>query len=220
MSKVEQYLSTIRSKLSDEELSKVSSILDDIKVEADNLIRTNTNLESDLKSTEAESIERKKKIRTELEPAIQDKDIKIEELEKKITTLEGGSNEVQDELTNLRGFKATVIKTQKANFIQRYESLKEHPKLETALKVKNIVVPEKDDKGMVKWDDLKEEQVESNILAFNELDQLGFFKGDGEPPPDGGQVTLDVPKTFQEKVSKAKTFDEVAKAAAEAGFNQ
>lgn len=156
----------IRKVLSDEESSKIESLLKDIEQEGKTLNNDLSSIKDDIKSVNAESKSRKLKIR-DLETKIEDSGIEIEDLKKKTD-----HSELTKENEQLKEYKTKVLKTQRTSFIDAFSKIKDHVNFEKT-KDRFKIPAEKD--GKFDWGSLTDEEMEINVAKLTDLNSLEYF---------------------------------------------
>ncbi len=177
---VKEQLEQVRSLVAPGKEEQASTILKTIENEF-------VDLSSGKSASDSESKGRKIKIR-EMDVQLEDKDIRIAELEKKINSFDDSA--IKKERDNYAQKYKTALKWQQDIFVNNFGTIEKHPNFDTILK-SEFKIPEKDDKNY-KWDSLKDEDWEHNITKYNELNKLKYFESSLKPSPDtskGGRVT-------------------------------
>lgn len=164
---IKEILAEVRESLTDEELSKVSTMLKEIERTADNIV-------DDLKSANAESKSRK---------------LKIRELEKEIDTLKEQGSEletIKKEMEELKSYKEKYeeyqqkqIQTKKNEWEEKLKLLtvpEDDPNYQKFQKIREkFILPEKEE-------ELTIDVIEKNLERFSLLETAGLFGGSKEIP--------------------------------------
>jgi len=168
---IKESIDQVRSQLPDEALSKVGSVLENIKTEVQET-------EDRLSAANTESRNRKIKLR-EYETKIEDYDVRITELQGKVDSFDDTS--LKTEVEQYKNKYNNLIGNQKQSFISSFEQIKIHPNFETA-KSRFVIPDEKD--GKPDWESMDVETLEKNLSALNDLNQLNYFATKNEPFPN------------------------------------
>lgn len=167
-----EQLEQLRSMIVPEKMEQASSILKGLENEYIDLVAGKS-------ASDSESKNRKLKIR-EQDGVLEDRDIKISELQKKIDSFDDLAIKKERDTYSLKYKNA--LKFQQDYFKNNFEVIEKHPKFEEILKTK-FKIPEKDG-DKYSWDKLKDEDWEQNIQTFNELNSLKYFEATQKLFPD------------------------------------
>lgn len=164
---VKQILSQIREAVGAEIEPKIKGFLSQLE-------SGYNDLSDDLKAANAESKERKLKLR--------DLTAQHDEATAKLKDLETKTNDpkVADELTSLRTFKTETLKRQKDSLIADLGKIEKHPAYAKAKDLFKLPKPDKD--GKVDLTKMSDDELEHNVGKLAELNKLGLF-ADATPQP-------------------------------------
>lgn len=214
MPRIKDYLAealeTIKAEVTDEDiqakvLAKVRPLLKKAENEAYELIEDKKLADDSVRDLKKSVTDQKNELSTLLDTKATMQE-EIDKLNEKVA-----DPEKDKELDGLREFKQNVLTEKRAKFINRFGEVAEHPNFE---KVKGFfVIPGKDDKEALKWDEVDDAKMELNISKLEEYDGIGFFgetkstdtnfpKGPGFPP-----VELEKPKTTGEAEARLEEYE-------------
>lgn len=171
--KIEQ----VSSKIGDEDIAKINTVLDDIDEGAGSL-------QHKLAKTESESIERKETIR-DLQKSIEKKDGEISELNKRPDTAE-----LEQKITTLTETNSRLLQGQKDSFATKFNTISKHPKFDKVKKFYKLPEPEKD--GSYDLSKMEGEDLEYNIGKLAEHEAAEIF-GKVDKPSVYGSPRLEHP---------------------------
>lgn len=164
--KIEQ----VSSKIGDEDIAKINSVLDDIDEGAGSL-------QQKLARTESESIERKETIR-DLQKSIDAKDTEISTLKKRPDPAE-----LEQKITTLTEKNSKLMKGQRDSFTTKFQTISKHPNFD---KVKSFYkLPEADKDGKYDLSKMEDEDLEFNIGKLQEHEAAELFGKVEKPGVDG-----------------------------------
>lgn len=164
----------IRAALGEEAAPKIEGLLKQVEAEVNSIA-------DDLKAANAESKERKLKIR-DLTGQIEDAGAKLKDAEGKLNN----PDQVK-ELTDLKKFKADVLKKRKDGFADEFGKIVKLPQFEKAKDL--FKLPKPNDAGEFDFSKMSDEDIDHNLAKVAELQKIGFF-GDDQQPPAGGPFNL------------------------------
>lgn len=160
---IKEQLDQLRSMIPADKQESASVILKGIESE-------DIDLRASLSSANTESKGRKIKIR-ELEGALEDKDLKIADYEKKVSAFD--DSDLKKQVETYKNKYLGALKIQKDSFVNSFETVEKHPNFKDVLS-KKFKIPEKSGEDYA-WDKLKDEDWEQNISTYNELNSLRYF---------------------------------------------
>ena len=165
---VSSQLEQVRSKLTDDQVTSVGSILTGVKSAV-------ANLGNDLITANKESAKRKIENR-ELKGLQEDHDADkaLWEKEKETLMQNADTTELTKKITDLEGFKKTVFDKQRNEFVESFKSISDHDNFEKTKTLYHIPT-EKDDDGNLKWDTVDDAKMEANVGKLKEHITLGLF---------------------------------------------
>jgi hypothetical protein len=133
-------------------------------------------LSDDLKAANAESKERKLKLR-ELTAQHEEAIAKLKDVESKTN-----DPKVAEEMAALKTFRTETLKRQKDSLILDLGKIEKHPAYEKAKDLFKLPKPDKD--GKVDLTKMSDDELVHNINKLSELNKLGLFENVGAPPAD------------------------------------
>lgn len=194
-------LEQVSSKLGDEKLPEVETVLTEIKTEFGRLGKEVSELQGALKSANHESMTRRIEL-NKVNQALSEKDMKIEEL-----LNDSGSKELKKEIEGLREFKDGVIAKNRQGFVDGFSKVVEHPNFEKAKD--EFVLPTPNDKGEYNFKDVSDEDMDLNVTAFNRLNRIEFFVNQPDQKKVHGINHDGKPEDWESTVRKAKSLKEL-----------
>lgn len=179
---IKESLEQVRSKLTEEQVADLGSVLKSIENEGNSLM-------SDLSAANAESKQRKLKIR-ELEEKMGDWDVEKAMWEKKKAEYEEKINDptLKAKLEEIETKWKKFFGQQRNDFISKYDKISQNEKWDIAKD--RFILPEEKD-GKLDWENISDTDMEKNIAKLNELNELKYFGDDIKPAPSvqkGGNV--------------------------------
>ena len=195
---ISKQIEQVRSKLTDEQLSTVGSVLKEIESGF-------LELSNDLSAANSESKARKLKIR-DLEKEKEDHEVKITELQGKIDSFD--NEPLIKERDQYKIKYSNILNAQKQSFVTQFTKIQEHPNFEKAKSKFNIPdIKEIDGKQVIDWDGLTEEQLEKNITVLNDLNSLEYFGQIAAGDVDYSKGATNLNQI--DKIKNAKTHDDL-----------
>ena len=194
-------LEQVRSKLGDEKLPEVETLLTEIKTEFGRLGKEVSELQGALKSANHESMTRRIEL-NKVNQSLSEKDMKIEELNK-----DSGSDELNKELEGLREFKNGIIAKNRQNFVDGFAKVVTHPNFEKAKS--EFVLPNPSDEGKYDFKDVSDDDMDLNVTAFNRLNRIDFFATQTDKKKVHGNNHDGKPEDWESTVRKATTLKEL-----------
>jgi len=165
---VKEILAKIRAAAGEEIAPKIDGLLGNIEAEF-------TNITDDLKAANAESKERKLKIR-ELTGQLEEAGEKVKEYEGKVN-----DPALKQEFDALKQFKADVLKGRRDSFAGEFAKIIKHPNFEKAKE--QFKLPKPTEAGEYDFSKSADADIEHNLAKMAEYQKIGFF---GEEQPAGG----------------------------------
>lgn len=167
---LKEILAKIRAAAGEEITPKIEGFLKSIEAEL-------SSLTDDLKAANAESKERKLKIR-ELTG-------QLEETSEKVKEYEGKANDPasKQELETLKQFKADVFKQRRAAFASDFAPVIKHPNFEKAKD--QFKLPKPSETGEYDFTKMADADIEHNLAKLSEYQAIGYFAAEQQPGPGG-----------------------------------
>ena len=185
--------------------AKVETLLREIEGVGSSHERELQEKTDDLKAANDQAAKLRIEIRDVHKPANTKLEDEKAELLKKIE--ENDNSGLATEVESLRGFKTKILDRQKSTFINAFNNViskSENPQVLARYKV-----PDKKDKdGNIIFDGMSAEDLEHNVLTFEEHRDLGLF-GD----PSKLNINVDISKDNDSRRSETKTIEERLKIA-------
>jgi predicted nucleic acid-binding Zn-ribbon protein len=165
---VKEILAKIKAAAGEEIAPKIDGLLKSVEAEF-------ATITDDLKAANAESKERKLKIR-ELTG-------QLEETGEKVKEYEGRVNDpaLKQEFDALKQFKADVLKGRRESFVGEFAKITKHPNFEKAKE--QFRLPKPTESGEYDFTKAADADIEHNMQKMSEYQKIGFF---GEEQPAGG----------------------------------
>jgi predicted nucleic acid-binding Zn-ribbon protein len=165
---VKEILAKIKAAAGEEIAPKIDGLLKSVEAEF-------ATITDDLKAANAESKERKLKIR-ELTG-------QLEETGEKVKEYEGRVNDpaLKQEFDALKQFKADVLKGRRESFAGEFAKITKHPNFEKAKE--QFRLPKPTESGEYDFTKAADADIEHNMQKMSEYQKIGFF---GEEQPAGG----------------------------------
>ncbi len=175
---IKDLVDQVRSQISSEDSEKVSVLLEQIKNEATNLIASKAAVDTEAKDRRIKNREH--------ESTIQGLEIERDDWKTKFEAFD--DTPLKTELTTLKEKYSNVIVNQAKSFATFHNTIKDHPNYEKAKP--RFKFPEGDN-GELDFSKLPPEDIEHNINAQSDLQQLEYF-GDVKPSsPATGKTIID-----------------------------
>tara|TARA_B110000495_G_scaffold197407_1_gene207629 strand:+ start:153 stop:770 length:618 start_codon:yes stop_codon:yes gene_type:complete len=193
---IAKQIDRVRSIVGPEKAEELSEVLNEMKVEVIGLI-------DNVKDASAESKARKLKIRS-MQTDMNNYETDIAEL-----TTKADTSELTKEIEKLRDFQKGVVEESRNSFINRFEKIKDNPKLEKASQYFNL--PEANEKGALKWDEIDNDAMASNLAEIKKLENLDYFD-QGKPEIKKSVAGENVPTgvvDINSRIQNAKTMEEL-----------
>lgn len=167
---IKEILAQIRAAAGEDAAPKISGLLQ--RVEAEFAAVTD-----DLKAANAESKERKLKLR--------DLQTQLEEATGKVTEYEAKVNnpETAQELASLKQFKSDVLKARRATFAADFAPVLKHANFEKAKEQFRLPKPAED--GTIDLSKIPDADIEHNLAKLAEYRAIGLFSDAAAAPPAG-----------------------------------
>jgi len=165
---IKDVLAKIKAAAGEEITPKIDGLLKSIENEF-------ASMGDDLKAANAESKERKLKIR-ELSG-------QLEEASDKVKDLDGKANnpDLAKEMADLKQFKADVLKTKRAAFSGEFATVAKHPNFEKAKE--QFKLPKPADDGTFDFTKATDEEIAHNVAKLEEYRKIGYFAEEQKPTP-------------------------------------
>lgn len=165
---VKEILAKIKAAAGEEIAPKIDGLLKSVEAEF-------ATITDDLKAANAESKERKLKIR-ELTG-------QLEETGEKVKEYEGRVNDpaLKQEFDALKQFKSDVLKGRRESFAGEFAKITKHPNFEKAKE--QFRLPKPTESGEYDFTKAADADIEHNMQKMSEYQKIGFF---GEEQPAGG----------------------------------
>lgn len=194
-------LEQVSSKLGDEKLPEVESVLTEIKTEFGKLGKEVSELQGALKSANHESMTRRIEL-NKVNQSLSEKDMKIEELQNN-----SGSEDLKKEVEGLREFKNGVIAKNRQGFVDGFAKVVDHPNFEKCKS--EFVLPNPGEDGKYDFKDVSDEDMDLNVTAFNRLNRIDFFATQPDKKKVHGNNHDGKPEDWESTVRKATSLKEL-----------
>jgi len=210
---ITKVMAQVRAKITDTDLLKaVGADLSDIE-------RGYINLQEAKSSVDTESKNRKLEIREDLKPKIDTMETEIAKLKKDNETLKNdtSSEALKTENTELKTFKETVLTDRRTSFVKSFSEIAKSEKFGKV--VAEFKLPEhktedgkKFDYSTLKFDDMSEDDMNSNVTSLERLNRIEYF-GVADPKVDahGVRTSKVLPTSLQDQIDGAKTEEDLDK---------
>ena len=167
---LKEVLAKIKAAAGEEAAPKIDSLLRQVEAEF-------ATIADDLKAANAESKERKLKLR-ELQT-------QLDEAGEKVKDYEGKVNDpaLKQELEALKQFKGDVLKARRGTFAAEFGEVVKHANFEKAKE--QFKLPKPSDSGEYDYTKLSDADIEHNMAKLDEYRKIGFFAAETAPPPGG-----------------------------------
>lgn len=165
---VKELLAKIKAAVGEENAPKIDGLLKSVEAEF-------SSLSDDLKAANAESKERKLKIR-ELTGQLEETGEKVKEFEGKVN-----DPALKQELDALKQFKADVLKGRRDSFAGEFAKITKHPNFEKAKE--QFRLPKPTEAGEYDFTKAADADIEHNLAKMAEYQKIGFFAHEQQ---DGG----------------------------------
>lgn len=167
---IKEIMAKIKAAAGEDVSPKIESFLRQIEAEF-------ATVADDLKAANAESKERKLKLR-ELQT-------QLDEAGEKVKDYEGKVNDpaLKQELETLRQFKGDVLKARRGTFSAEFGDVTKHANFDKAKE--QFKLPKPTDAGEYDFSKLSDADIEHNMAKLDEYRKIGYFAADPVPPPAG-----------------------------------
>ncbi len=165
-----EILAKIKAAVGEEISPKIEGLLKSVEAEF-------SSITDDLKAANAESKERKLKIR--------ELTTQLDEAGEKVKGLEGKANDPaqKQELDALKQFKADVLKVRRESFSGEFAKIAKHPNFEKAKE--QFKLPKPSESGEYDFSKAADADIEHNLAKMAEYHKIGFF-GEAQSQPGAG----------------------------------
>ena len=160
-------LEQVRSKLGDEKLPEVESLLNEISTTYGKLDREVSELQGALKSANHESMTRRIEL-NKVNQHVTELELKNDELVK-----DSSSDELQNEVDSLRDFKNGIITSRRDDFVKQFADIAGHPNFEKAKD--EFVLPVTNSDGGYDFKDMSADDMDKNVEALDHLKRIDYF---------------------------------------------
>lgn len=167
---IKEILAKIKAAVGEEITPKIEGLLKNIEAEF-------SSVTDDLKAANAESKERKLKLR-EMQTQLDEAGEKVKEFEGKVN-----DPAQKQELDALKQFKADVLKVRRESFSGEFAKIAKHPNFEKAKE--QFKLPKPSESGEYDFTKASDADIEHNLAKMAEYNKIGFF-GETEQLPAGG----------------------------------
>lgn len=167
---LDEALEQLLEEIPEENRGKAEKIIGQVADEWNGLI-------DDLKAANAESKERKLKLR-EMQTQLDEAGEKVKEFEGKVN-----DPAQKQELDALKQFKADVLKVRRESFSGEFAKIAKHPNFEKAKE--QFKLPKPSESGEYDFTKAADADIEHNLAKMAEYNKIGFF-GETEQSPAGG----------------------------------
>jgi hypothetical protein len=167
MDNLTEILAKIRAAVGEESTPKIDGLLKQIEAGF-------ASVADDLKAANAESKERKIKIR-DLTGQLDDATLKVKDLDGK-----ANNPDLAKEMADLKQFKADALKTKRAAFSGEFATVAKHPNFEKAKE--QFKLPKPADDGTFDFSKSTDEEIAHNMAKLDEYRKIGYFE-EQKPAP-------------------------------------